>query len=245
MQLSTALVGVLGAFFALCAQSPKGTGRMGPIHNTQANALLITGVHFTVAMFSKKTFILCLENASSWILPFTSGGFLYIALVNVVPDLLEESSFRYDGCLLKKSFIKVLLLLLRKSTALFLGSNQHVEWISNKKNYFKSHVCLFVFICFNNLHVFTNRCSSVIGIAGNRTSGFDSHHMYIYTHLYVFFGNNVSQDGLIHGTPAFTIKTARVGFCLFICCLTKNKCMENMLQPNIKKPINITNRFKY
>lgn len=61
MQLSTALVGVLGAFFALCAQSPKGT-----------------------------------ENASSWILPFTSGGFLYIALVNVVPDLLEESSFRHS-----------------------------------------------------------------------------------------------------------------------------------------------------
>ncbi|KAI9514122.1 hypothetical protein NQZ68_036183 [Dissostichus eleginoides] len=57
MQLSTALVGVLGACFALCAQSPKGT-----------------------------------ENATAWILPFTSGGFLYIAMVNVVPDLLEESS---------------------------------------------------------------------------------------------------------------------------------------------------------
>nr|XP_048284366.1 zinc transporter ZIP13 isoform X3 [Myodes glareolus] len=26
-----------------------------------------------------------------WILPFTSGGFLYIALVNVLPDLLEEN----------------------------------------------------------------------------------------------------------------------------------------------------------
>ncbi|XP_069553773.1 zinc transporter ZIP13 isoform X1 [Brachyistius frenatus] len=61
MQLFTALVGVLGAGFALCAQSPKGT-----------------------------------ENASSWILPFTSGGFLYIALVNVVPDLLEESSLRHS-----------------------------------------------------------------------------------------------------------------------------------------------------
>uniref|UniRef100_A0A3Q1APB1 Zinc transporter ZIP13 n=1 Tax=Amphiprion ocellaris TaxID=80972 RepID=A0A3Q1APB1_AMPOC len=59
MQLSTALVGVLGACFALCTQSPKGS-----------------------------------ENVSSWILPFTSGGFLYIALVNVVPDLLEESSLR-------------------------------------------------------------------------------------------------------------------------------------------------------
>lgn len=29
-------------------------------------------------------------NATSWILPFTSGGFLYIALVNIVPDLLKE-----------------------------------------------------------------------------------------------------------------------------------------------------------
>uniref|UniRef100_A0A8C8RBB9 Zinc transporter ZIP13 n=1 Tax=Pelusios castaneus TaxID=367368 RepID=A0A8C8RBB9_9SAUR len=28
----------------------------------------------------------------AWILPFTSGGFLYIALVNVVPDLLEETN---------------------------------------------------------------------------------------------------------------------------------------------------------
>lgn len=61
MQLSTALVGVLGAGFALCAQSPQGT-----------------------------------ENATAWILPFTSGGFLYIALVNVVPDLLQESSLRHS-----------------------------------------------------------------------------------------------------------------------------------------------------
>ncbi|XP_037605845.1 zinc transporter ZIP13 [Sebastes umbrosus] len=68
LQLSTALVGVLGACFALCAQSPKGT-----------------------------------ENATSWILPFTSGGFLYIALVNVVPDLLEESSLR-------QSMLQILLI---------------------------------------------------------------------------------------------------------------------------------------
>ncbi|XP_010136548.1 PREDICTED: zinc transporter ZIP13 [Buceros rhinoceros silvestris] len=57
MQLSTALGGILGACFAICAQSPKGAGE-------------------TIA----------------WILPFTSGGFLYIALVNVVPDLLEEKN---------------------------------------------------------------------------------------------------------------------------------------------------------
>ncbi|XP_034536430.1 zinc transporter ZIP13 [Notolabrus celidotus] len=61
MQLSTALVGVIGACFALYTQSPQDT-----------------------------------ENTTAWILPFTSGGFLYIALVNVVPDLLEESSLRHS-----------------------------------------------------------------------------------------------------------------------------------------------------
>ncbi|XP_026123208.1 zinc transporter ZIP13 isoform X1 [Carassius auratus] len=43
------------------------------------------------------------ENATAWILPFTSGGFLYIALVNVVPDLLQETNPR-------NSFLQVLLL---------------------------------------------------------------------------------------------------------------------------------------
>ncbi|XP_060715489.1 zinc transporter ZIP13 isoform X1 [Tachysurus vachellii] len=59
MQLSTALGGVLGACFALSAQSQQGA-----------------------------------ENATAWILPFSSGGFLYIALVSVVPDLLEETNIR-------------------------------------------------------------------------------------------------------------------------------------------------------
>ncbi|XP_018618659.1 zinc transporter ZIP13 isoform X2 [Scleropages formosus] len=68
MQLSTALGGVLGACFALCAQSPKGA-----------------------------------ENSTAWILPFTSGGFIYIALVNIVPDLLQETNPR-------NSLMQILLL---------------------------------------------------------------------------------------------------------------------------------------
>ncbi|XP_067902007.1 zinc transporter ZIP13 isoform X2 [Heterodontus francisci] len=59
MQLTTAFGGVLGACFALCAQSPEGAG-----------------------------------DSVAWILPFTSGGFLYIALVTVVPDLLQEKDVR-------------------------------------------------------------------------------------------------------------------------------------------------------
>ncbi|XP_018415231.1 PREDICTED: zinc transporter ZIP13 [Nanorana parkeri] len=68
MQLMTAMGGILGAGFAVCAQSPKGAGE-----------------------------------AVAWILPFTSGGFLYIALVNVLPDLLTETSVR-------NSLVQVLLI---------------------------------------------------------------------------------------------------------------------------------------
>lgn len=32
------------------------------------------------------------EAAVSWILPFTAGGFIYIATVSVIPELLEDSS---------------------------------------------------------------------------------------------------------------------------------------------------------
>lgn len=31
-----------------------------------------------------------LEARTSWIMPFTAGGFLHIALVTVLPDLLQE-----------------------------------------------------------------------------------------------------------------------------------------------------------
>lgn len=97
MQLSTALVGVLGACFALYTQSPQGTGKVGPILNMHTIVHII--VNWKLFYSSQnQSFLLCLENATAWILPFTSGGFLYIALVNVVPDLLEESSFRYVAC---------------------------------------------------------------------------------------------------------------------------------------------------
>ena len=31
------------------------------------------------------------SSASSWVLPFTAGGFIYIATVAVIPELLEKS----------------------------------------------------------------------------------------------------------------------------------------------------------
>lgn len=34
-----------------------------------------------------------LGEATQWILPFTAGGFIYIATVGVIPELLEDTSF--------------------------------------------------------------------------------------------------------------------------------------------------------
>ncbi|XP_050425862.1 protein catecholamines up-like [Adelges cooleyi] len=40
-------------------------------------------------MFGKQS-----EAANSWVLPFTAGGFIYIATVNVIPSLLEDTNFK-------------------------------------------------------------------------------------------------------------------------------------------------------
>ena len=45
-----------------------------------------------------------LSGSSSFILPFTAGGFIYIATVHVIPELLEGSSF-------KQSVMEILALL--------------------------------------------------------------------------------------------------------------------------------------
>ncbi|KAL6040695.1 hypothetical protein STEG23_006975 [Scotinomys teguina] len=53
------------------------------------------------------------EETVLWILPFTSGGFLYIALVNVLPDLLEEDDpwHSLQQVLLLSSGVVVMVLL--------------------------------------------------------------------------------------------------------------------------------------
>jgi solute carrier family 39 (zinc transporter), member 7 len=54
------------------------------------------------------------ENSSPWILPFTAGGFIYIATVSVIPELLEQStklgqSLKEIAALLLGVFMMVLI----------------------------------------------------------------------------------------------------------------------------------------
>ena len=58
-------------------------------------------------------------NATAWVLPFTAGGFLYIALVTVVPDLMKETNplwvWRHVSILMCASVkIEVLFFLLQR-----------------------------------------------------------------------------------------------------------------------------------
>uniref|UniRef100_A0A2K5JWX3 Zinc transporter ZIP13 n=1 Tax=Colobus angolensis palliatus TaxID=336983 RepID=A0A2K5JWX3_COLAP len=64
----------------------------------------LLGAGFAICTQSPKG----VEETAAWVLPFTSGGFLYIALVNVLPDLLEEE----DPWALKRLRREGLLLLL-------------------------------------------------------------------------------------------------------------------------------------
>lgn len=45
--------------------------------------------------------------AAAWILPFTAGGFIYIALVSVIPELLDEVKPSF-----KQSILQIFCMLL-------------------------------------------------------------------------------------------------------------------------------------
>ncbi|CAH1731471.1 unnamed protein product [Aphis gossypii] len=65
--------------------------------SSKANAMkcqLVTAIGAICGTLVSLTFGKESEVANSWVLPFTAGGFIYIATVNVIPSLLEDSSFK-------------------------------------------------------------------------------------------------------------------------------------------------------
>ena len=53
------------------------------------------------------------ENTNTWILPFTAGGFIYIATVSVIPELLGDTklsqSLKEMAAMLVGIFMMVLI----------------------------------------------------------------------------------------------------------------------------------------
>lgn len=77
-QLLTAGAGILGACVAI-----GGSGITSAMGNLN---------YILFFFFGKLNFTLFAEARTSWIMPFTAGGFLHIALVTVLPDLLQETN---------------------------------------------------------------------------------------------------------------------------------------------------------
>lgn len=92
-------VGVLTTLAILCHEIPHEIGDFAILLNSgftlkgAAKAQMLTATGGLVGVVSGLT-AEHMSNASSWLLPFTAGGFLYIALVSIVPDLLECVSLR-------------------------------------------------------------------------------------------------------------------------------------------------------
>jgi len=73
-QIITGLGGVLGACIAL-------------IYSNSVDSM-------SDILVEDSFFICCCYLGTLWVLPFTSGAFLYVALVKTVPDLLKENDLR-------------------------------------------------------------------------------------------------------------------------------------------------------
>lgn len=55
--------------------------------------MTINNEHLVVVQYNILIFIICFTEAkTSWIMPFTAGGFLHISLVTVLPELLLEEN---------------------------------------------------------------------------------------------------------------------------------------------------------
>uniref|UniRef100_A0A1B0DEG7 Uncharacterized protein n=1 Tax=Phlebotomus papatasi TaxID=29031 RepID=A0A1B0DEG7_PHLPP len=95
--------GVLATFAILLHEIPHEVGdfaillRSGFSRWDAAKAQLLTAgaglIGALVAIFGSSV-TSAVETRTSWIMPFTAGGFLHISLVTVLPDLLQESDTR-------------------------------------------------------------------------------------------------------------------------------------------------------
>ena len=90
-------VGLLTTLAILCHEIPHEIGDFAILLNSgfnlkeAAKAQVSTACGGLVGVVAGLT-AEHLSNASDWLLPFTAGGFLYIALISIIPDLLKDSA---------------------------------------------------------------------------------------------------------------------------------------------------------
>ena len=98
--VASPMVGMLTTLAILCHEIPHEVGdfaillKSGFSLREAAKAQILTACGGLVGVVTGLT-AEHMSSASTWLLPFTAGGFLYIALVSIIPDLLECSSIRH------------------------------------------------------------------------------------------------------------------------------------------------------
>lgn len=94
-------VGMLTTLAILCHEIPHEVGDFAILLNSgfslkgAAKAQMLTACGGIVGVVTGLT-AEHVSSASSWLLPFTAGGFLYIALVSIIPELLECPDIRHS-----------------------------------------------------------------------------------------------------------------------------------------------------
>lgn len=95
-------VGMLTTAAILCHEIPHEVGDFAILLSSgfdiwsAAKAQALTATGGLVGVVAGLTAEHLLSSTSSWLLPFTAGGFLYIALVSIVPQLLEDTTLTYS-----------------------------------------------------------------------------------------------------------------------------------------------------
>ncbi len=98
--VASPMVGLLTTVAILCHEIPHEIGDFAILINSgftlkgaaKAQMLTATGGLFGVIAGLTAEY---LSSVSSWLLPFTAGGFLYISLVSILPDIIEAKSFKH------------------------------------------------------------------------------------------------------------------------------------------------------
>ncbi len=97
--VASPMVGLLTTIAILCHEIPHEIGDFAILINSgftlkgaaKAQMLTATGGLFGVIAGLTAEY---LSSISSWLLPFTAGGFLYISLVSILPDIIEAKSVK-------------------------------------------------------------------------------------------------------------------------------------------------------
>ena len=132
--VASPMVGFLTTLAILCHEIPHEIGDFAILINSgfslreAAKAQMVTATGGLVGVVAGLT-AEYLSSVSSWLLPYTAGGFLYIALVSIVPEILEVRTLKHlllDALSLCVGvFVMAMVTIVEKRSCNYMPSNYY------------------------------------------------------------------------------------------------------------------------